>query len=65
MTGSLDVCGALEILLRKKKAGKLSKIVQEAALIIAPDLYISELTNTFWKYHRANILTKDECVQYI
>jgi predicted nucleic acid-binding protein len=65
MTGSLDVCGAMEILLRKEKADKLSKVLQEATLVIAPDLYISELTNTFWKYYRANILTKDECVQYI
>jgi predicted nucleic acid-binding protein len=65
MTGSIDVCGAMEILLRKEKADKFGKILQEAELIIAPDLYISELTNTLWKYHRANLLTKDECVQYI
>jgi predicted nucleic acid-binding protein len=65
MTGSIDVRGAMEILLQKEKADKFSKVLQEAALVIAPDLYISELTNTFWKYHRANILTKDQCVQYI
>jgi predicted nucleic acid-binding protein len=65
MIGSIDVCGAMEILLQKEKAEKFSKILQEATLIIAPDLYISELTNTLWKYNRANILTKNECVQYI
>jgi predicted nucleic acid-binding protein len=65
MTGSIDVCGAMEILLQKEKAAKFSKVLQEATLVIAPDLYIVELTNTFWKYHRANILTKDECAQYI
>jgi predicted nucleic acid-binding protein len=65
MIGSIDVCGAMEILLQKEKAEKFSKILQEATLIIAPDLYISELTNTLWKYNRANILTKDECIQYI
>jgi predicted nucleic acid-binding protein len=65
MIGSIDVCGAMEILLQKEKAEKFSKILQEATLIIAPDLYISELTNTLWKYIRANILTKDECIQYI
>jgi hypothetical protein len=26
---------------------------------------IFELTNTIWKYYRANILTKDGCIQYI
>jgi predicted nucleic acid-binding protein len=65
MIGSIDVCGAMEILLQKEKADKFSKILQEAELIITPDIYISELTNTLWKYHRANILTKDGCVQYI
>jgi predicted nucleic acid-binding protein len=65
MTGSIDVCGAMEILLRKEKAEKFSEILQEAALVVAPDLYISELTNTLWKYNKANILTKDECIQYI
>jgi predicted nucleic acid-binding protein len=65
MIGAIDVCGAMEILLQKEKAEKFSKILQEAELIITPDLYISELTNTLWKYNRANILTKDECVQYI
>jgi predicted nucleic acid-binding protein len=65
MIGSIDVCGAMEILLQKEKAEKFSKILQEATLIIAPDLYISELTNTLWKYNREKILSKDECVQYI
>jgi predicted nucleic acid-binding protein len=63
MIGSIDVCGAMEILLQKEKAEKFSKILQEATLIVAPDLYISELTNTLWKYNRAKILSKDECVQ--
>jgi hypothetical protein len=40
MIGSIDVCGAMEILLRKEKADKFGKILQEAELIITPDLYI-------------------------
>ncbi|MDR2601900.1 MAG: type II toxin-antitoxin system VapC family toxin [Spirochaetaceae bacterium] len=65
MIGAIDVCGTMEILLQKEKSEKFGKILQEATLIIAPDLYISELTNTLWKYNRANILAKDECIQYI
>jgi predicted nucleic acid-binding protein len=65
MIGSIDVCGAMEILLQREKAKKFSKILQEAALIIAPDVYISELANTLWKYNQKNILTKNECIQYI
>jgi predicted nucleic acid-binding protein len=61
----IDVCGAMEILLKKEKAGKFNLIMQNAALITAPDLYVSELTNTLWKYHKAKIYTEDECLQYI
>jgi predicted nucleic acid-binding protein len=52
MIGSIDVCEAMEILLQKEKSEKFSKILQEAALTIAPDLYITELTNTLWKYNK-------------
>ncbi len=65
MTVILDVSGAMEILLQKEKAKQFGTVLQNAALVLAPALYISELTNTFWKYHRASILTKDECIQYI
>ena len=65
MTGALDVSGAMEILLHKEKADKYSKILRGATLVVAPDLYVSELTNTLWKYCTAKILTEDECIQYI
>ena len=65
MIGVIDVSGAVEILLQKEKADKFSRILQEAAIIVAPDLYIPELTNTLWKYCRMNVLTKEECIQYI
>jgi predicted nucleic acid-binding protein len=61
----LDVCGAIEILLQKEKADKFYKVLNESSLVLAPDLYISELTNALWKYYSSRILTKDECVQYI
>ena len=65
MTAIIDTSGALEILLQKDKANKFSTILQESSLVLAPDLFISELANTLWKYHRANIFAKDECVQFI
>ena len=65
MTGTLDACGAMEILLQKEKAGKFSKVLQESTLIVAPDIYVSELTNTLWKYYTAKLLTEDECIQCV
>jgi len=59
---SIDVYGAMEILLRKEKGEKFSGALKEATLVVAPDLYVSELTNTLWKYYRAGFLSKDECM---
>ena len=33
--------------------------------MVAPDLYVTELANTFWKYHVAKMRTKDECLDLI
>ncbi|MDR0300775.1 MAG: type II toxin-antitoxin system VapC family toxin [Treponema sp.] len=65
MTVVIDVSGAVEILLQKEKVDEFSRVMQAGALVIAPDLYVSELTNTLWKYHKAKIYTEDECVKYI
>jgi predicted nucleic acid-binding protein len=65
MIVSIDVCGAMEILMQREKAEKFGKALQEATLVVAPDLYVSELTNTMWKYHRAGLLNSDECIQCI
>jgi len=63
MTVSIDVCGAMEILMQRENAEKFGKALRAAALVVAPDLYVSELANTLWKYCRAELLTEDECLQ--
>jgi predicted nucleic acid-binding protein len=50
MTVIIDVSGTAEILLKKEKFKKFDNVLQEAKLVLAPDLYISELSNAFWKY---------------
>jgi predicted nucleic acid-binding protein len=61
MIAILDVSGITQILLKKEKANKFIEVIKTVEKIIAPDLYISELTNTIWKYHRAKLLTEDVC----
>jgi len=65
MTGVLDVSGAVEILLHKEKAEKFNNVLQESGYIIAPDLYVSELANTLWKYYSLKNLSLDICTLYI
>ena len=61
----IDVSGVMEILFSREKADKFNSVLQDATSIVTPDLYVSELTNTLWKYHTAKIRTKEECVKYI
>ena len=65
MIAVIDVSGVVEILMQKEKAVKFNKTLQEAELVITPDLYVSELTNAFWKYQTAKIRTKDECIELL
>jgi len=61
----IDVSGITEILFKKEKYNKYIDIIDETETVIAPDLYISELTNTLWKCVKKNIYTEEECIQYI
>jgi predicted nucleic acid-binding protein len=61
----IDVSGVMEILFRRKKADMFNKLIDKAALVAAPDLYVTELTNTLWKYHASKKRTKDECLDLI
>jgi len=65
MIAVIDVSGAMEILLRREKADMFNKIIDEAVFVAAPDLYVTKLVNTLWKYHAAKKRTKNECLDLI
>ena len=65
MTIAVDVSGIIEILLHKEKADKYEKVLLESTLTIAPDLYVSELINTLWKYYAVKKLSRDDCMKYM
>ena len=58
----LDVSAAIEVLLHKEKGELFSSRLNEAAWVVAPDLYVSELSNVLWKYHRAKAVLRPDCV---
>jgi predicted nucleic acid-binding protein len=65
MTKILDVSAAIEILFQKEKYLKFSDEYNTGSWIIAPDLYVSEISNVLWKYYKAKIITHDECIQFV
>jgi len=65
MIAVLDVSAAIEMVLQKEKASKYEEVYQEASWVIAPQLYIAELSNVLWKYQKAKIVTHEECLQFV
>ncbi len=65
MTAVLDVSAAIEIILQKDKKELFTAAYEKASWVIAPDLYIAELSNVLWKYHKSGLLSQTECIQYV
>jgi len=65
MTVVLDVSAAIEIILKKDKKELFDKTFKIATWVIAPELFIFELSNVLWKYYKAKVLSHEECVQYV
>ena len=65
MTAVLDVSAAIEILLQKEKKELFNATYEKASWVIAPDLYIAELSNVVWKYHKSGLISHMECIQYV
>ncbi len=61
----LDVSAAIEMLLQKPKKPLFENHYRQAQWIIAPDLFVTELSNVLWKYYKAKLLSHDACNQYV
>ncbi|MEI6876144.1 MAG: type II toxin-antitoxin system VapC family toxin [Spirochaetota bacterium] len=63
MIAVLDVSAAIELLLEKEKAPLFKEAIARASWVIAPDLFVSELSNVAWKYCRAKAISHSEAIQ--
>ncbi|MGI5085707.1 type II toxin-antitoxin system VapC family toxin [Treponema putidum] len=57
----LDASAAIEIVLNMKNAEAFKNSCMEADIILAPDIYPSEITNVFWKYRIFSNLDLIKC----
>jgi len=48
----LDASAAIEIVVERPQAARLGSILEEADLVLAPDLFVPEVVNAMWKYHQ-------------
>ena len=65
MISVLDVSAAIEILLKKEKSNLFNTHYKHASWVIAPDLYVSEISNVLWKYYKTRAITHTDCIQYV
>ncbi|MCU7837610.1 MAG: type II toxin-antitoxin system VapC family toxin [gamma proteobacterium symbiont of Taylorina sp.] len=61
----LDTSVAIEVTLQRDKEGALVKIIQESDWLIAPSLFVSEVSNVFWKYHQFSQYSLADCEKNI
>ena len=57
----LDASAALEVALQRKQAARFASILEEADVVLAPDLFVPEVVNTIWKYHQFERLSLSVC----
>ena len=57
----LDASAAIEVFLGRPGSKDLIEHLTNANLVVAPDLYCSEVSNVFWKLLRADQLSRDDC----
>ena len=48
----LDASAAIKIVFQQTPSKTLSDYLKKADWVIAPDIFVSEVTNVFWKYHQ-------------
>ena len=61
MKAVLDASAAIEIVLGRAHAPRFAEAIEEADAVLAPELYVAEVVNTIWKYHRFESMGLPAC----
>lgn len=61
----LDVSAVIEIIFQREKSNSFGTVYKQGTWIIAPDLFVAELTNVLWKYNKAGVITDADCAQFV
>jgi predicted nucleic acid-binding protein len=63
VTVVLDASAAVRVVLNPGQVPAYTGILAAAETVLAPELIVAELANTFWKYFRAGSLSRADCEQ--
>ncbi|WP_304224960.1 type II toxin-antitoxin system VapC family toxin [Gracilinema caldarium] len=58
----LDASAAIEIALEREHSKIFLEKVKNSSVVLAPDTFVSEVTNVFWKYKKFQQFTDDVCI---
>ncbi len=62
MIAVLDASAAIDVLLRKGDVNFLLSNIKAADIVIAPEIYISEISNAAWKYNKLANFSREESI---
>lgn len=57
----IDASAAVGLVLALPGTEIFAPLLEEAALVGAPDLYVAEVGNAIWKYRKADLLPMERC----
>jgi predicted nucleic acid-binding protein len=57
----IDASAVVSLVLAMPGAEIFSSPLDQADLVLAPDLFTAEVCNAFWKYRKADLLSLDRC----
>ncbi|HIJ97298.1 MAG TPA: type II toxin-antitoxin system VapC family toxin [Desulfuromonadales bacterium] len=60
----LDASAAISLAMNLPEATRFQPIIDSSDMVVAPDLFVSEVSNAIWKYVKAGVLDplQGECV---
>jgi predicted nucleic acid-binding protein len=61
----LDASAAVEVVLGRERSVEFIDGLECADLVLVPSLYVSEVTNVFWKYNAHGGLNQDDCCAFL
>jgi predicted nucleic acid-binding protein len=57
----LDASAAIEVVFGRSHAARFAGVLEQADVVLAPELFIPEVVNAIWKYHRFESLGLSAC----